>query len=240
MNELGDADLSAIGAVLSDPGRCRMLLALDDGRALPASRLADEAGVGAATASSHLRRLLDAGMVSVEPHGRHRYYRLAGPDVGRLIETLQPFAPRRPVRSLRQGTRAAQLRAARTCYDHLAGRLGVAVMTAMLDRRHLTGGNGRRGADDPLQGAGHEADYALTTTGRAFLDEFGVTLASRRRTIGYCVDWTEQRHHLGGSLGRGILDRLFELDWVRRAREHRALDVTPAGRDGLTGTFGIT
>ena len=239
MTELGDVDLSVVGAVLSDPGRCRMLLALDDGRALPASRLADEAGVGAATASSHLRRLLDAGMLTVEPHGRHRYYRLAGPDVGRLIETLQPFAPRRPVRSLRQGTRAARLRAARTCYDHLAGRLGVEMMTALLDRRYLTGGDGRRGPGDPPQGAGQDADYALTSTGRAFLDELGVVIAPARRTVGYCIDWTEQRHHLGGALGRGILDRLLELDWVRRAPEHRALEVTAAGQDGLASRFGI-
>jgi DNA-binding transcriptional ArsR family regulator len=239
VSELGEADLSVIGALLSDPSRCRMLLALDDGRALPASRLADEAGVGAATASSHLRRLLDAGMLTVEPHGRHRYYRLAGPEVGRLIETLQPFAPRRPVRSLREGTRAAQLRAARTCYDHLAGRLGVAMMTALLDRDHLTGGNGRRTGDDPPQGAGHDADYVLTRTGRAFLDEFGVVLAPGRRTVRYCVDWTEQRHHLGGALGRGVLDRLLELDWVRRASAHRALEVTNVGRDGLASTFGI-
>lgn len=239
MSELGDVDLSAVGAVLADPGRCRMLLALDDGRALPASRLADEAGVTASTASSHLRRLVDSGMLVVEPHGRYRYYRLAGPEVGRLIETLQPFAPRRPVRSLRQGTRAAQLRTARTCYDHLAGRLGVALMTSMLEHHHLTGGDGQRTSAEAPQGAGREVDYELSEAGRAFLDNFDVTLPPGRRTVRYCIDWTEQRHHLGGALGRGLLDRMVDLDWVRRAPAHRAVDLTPSGRDGLASTFGI-
>ncbi|MBO1754805.1 helix-turn-helix transcriptional regulator [Allobranchiibius sp. CTAmp26] len=239
MSELGDVDLSAVGAVLADPGRCRMLLALDDGRSLPASRLADEAGISPATASSHLRRLVDAGMLVVEPHGRYRYYRLAGPEVGRLIETLQPFAPRRPVRSLRQGTRAAQLRTARTCYDHLAGRLGVALMTSMVERDHLTGGDGQRTAVEAPQGAGREVDYELTDSGRAFLDDFDVTLAPRRRTVRYCIDWTEQQHHLGGALGRGLFDQMLALDWVRRAPAHRAVEVTRSGREGLAATFGI-
>ena len=239
VTELGDTDLSAIGAVLADPGRCKMLLALDDGRALPASRLADEAGVTPATASSHLRRLVDAGMLVVEPHGRYRYYRLAGPEVGRLIETLQPFAPRRPIRSLRQGTRAAKLRAARTCYDHLAGRLGVALMSSLIDRSFLTGGDGVRVPDDAPQGAGSEVEYELTDTGRGFVDDFGVCLPPRRRAVRYCIDWTEQQHHLGGALGRGLLDRMLELDWVRRASTHRAVEVTATGRAGLSAGFGV-
>jgi len=114
--------------LVADPGRCSILLALDDGRALPASRLASAAGVSAATASSHLRKLTPAGLHAVEAHGRNRYYRLAGPDGGHLIEVLQQLAPTHPVRSLRQGTCAHALRTARTCYDHLASRLGVALL----------------------------------------------------------------------------------------------------------------
>ncbi len=239
MGELGDADLAAVGSVLADAGRCRMLLALDDGRALPASRLAAEAGVSPSTASSHLRRLVDMKLLAVEAHGRFRYYRLAGPEVGRLIEHLQPFAPRQPVRSLRQGTRAAQLRTARTCYDHLAGRVGVAVMASLIDRGHLDGGDGVRATTDPPQGAGHDIDYHLTGEGREFLDEFGVVMPARRRTVRYCIDWTEQRHHLGGAVGKGLLDRMKELDWIRPSSVHRAVVVTPAGNDGLADTFGI-
>src|SRR4051794_2290662 len=139
----GDADIAAVASLLADPARCSVLLALDDGRALPASVLADEAGVSRPTASSHLAKLTAAGLLRVEAHGRHRYYRLAGPHVAELLENLVRLSPPRPVRSLREGTRAARLRAARTCYDHLAGQLGVAVMGSLLDRSALIGGDGR-------------------------------------------------------------------------------------------------
>src|SRR6201996_1669315 len=233
----GDSDIAAIGALVADRGRCRILLALGDGRALPASRLADEAGVSPATASSHLRKLTEAGLLAVETHGRHRYYRLAGPDVGRLIEALQQLAPAAPVRSLRQDTKARAIREARTCYDHLAGRLGVTLMQTMIERGYLAGGDGtydpERRPDD------HQADYTLTAAGRAFLDEFGVHVPPRRRLIRYCVDWSEQHHHLSGALGRGLLDRLTELSWIRRSAGSRAIKVTEGGRAGLDQTFGI-
>jgi DNA-binding transcriptional ArsR family regulator len=237
---LGDADLSVIGAVLSDAARCRMLLALDDGRALPASRLASEAGVTPATASSHLRKLLEAGLLDVEAYGRFRYYRLAGQHVGALIEALHRFSPRTPVRSLKQGTRAAALRDARTCYDHLAGRLGVGLMAAMLAKGHVDGGDGRfdPASGDPRAGYGHEVDYVLTRSGNQFLDQLGVVIPAGRGSVLYCVDWTEQRHHLSGPVGRGILFRLLDLDWVRRGSTSRAVHITAAGRDGFTETFG--
>jgi DNA-binding transcriptional ArsR family regulator len=239
----GDADLAAVGALLADPGRCRMLLALDDGRALPATRLAAEAGVRPATASAHLRKLTDAGLLAVETHGRHRYYRLGGPAVGRLIELLGQLAPRTPIRSLRQSTRAYALRNARTCYDHLAGRLGVALMGAMLERGHLTGGDGTFRPDqaqrDTRAGFGSDLDYTITDDGRRFLDDLGVPLLPRRRLVRYCVDWTEQRHHLAGALGRGIRDRLGELDWIRPAPASRAIQVTDRGRVGLVDAFGV-
>ena len=171
----GDADLAAVGALVADPRRCRMLLALDDGRALPASTLAAEAGVTPATASSHLHKLTAAGLLAIETHGRYRYYRLAGPTVARLIETLGTLSPAAPIRSLRQDTRAAALRRARTCYDHLAGRLGVALMAAFLHRGWMIGGDGTFHADtadhDRLSAPGHDLDYALTPCGRDFLDE---------------------------------------------------------------------
>ena len=233
----GDADISVVGALLSDPGRCRMLFALGDGRALPAGRLAREAGVSPATASAHLGKLLDAERVRVEAHGRHRYYRLAGPQVGRLLETMAQLAPAEPVRSLRQHTRAHAVREARTCYDHLAGRLGVALMRAMLDRRLLTGGDGRfdpdRAGADRLSARGRDVDYRLSEDGRRFLAELGVTLPPRRPVIRYCVDWSEQAHHLAGGLGAALLTRLLELDWVRRSPGSRAIQVTEAGRSGL-------
>jgi DNA-binding transcriptional ArsR family regulator len=239
----GDADIAAIGALVSDPARCRILLALDDGRALPASRLAAEAGVSAATASSHLRKLTAASLLEVEAHGRHRYYRLASPAVAHLIEALQQLAPAQPVRSLRQGTRANQLREARTCYDHLAGRLGVRVMATMIDRGQLTGGDGtfdpERAEHDKRTGYGHDVDYRLTAGGHAFLADFGAGLPPRRPVVRYCVDWSEQRHHLAGAVGRGLLNRLIELGWIRRSSGSRAVRVTDAGREGLRDVFDL-
>jgi DNA-binding transcriptional ArsR family regulator len=237
----GDADLAAIGTLLADPGRCRMLLAIADGRSLPASRLAAEAGVTAATASAHLRKLLDAGLLAVEPSGRHRYYRLAGPLVAQLLELLQGLAPRQEVRSLKQGTRARALRDARTCYDHLAGRLGVAVMTALIDTRCLVGGDGRyhpECADDPV-GSGHDVAYQLTPEGRQLARGFGVAESVLAAPVAYCVDWTEQRHHLRGKLGRAFLHRMEELDWLRRLPAQRAVHLTEDGRRGLHQLLGL-
>jgi biotin operon repressor len=218
-----------------------VLLALDDGRALPASVLADEAGISRSTASSHLGKLTEAGLLAVEARGRHRYYRLAGPAVAELIEALQRLAPVAPVRSLRQGTRARALREARTCYDHVAGRLGVALMAALIDKGHLTGGDGTYdpALTDARAGYGHEIDYRLSPSGTDFLAEFGVRVPPHRRLMRYCVDWSEQRHHLAGGLGRGLLDRLQELDWIRRTEASRALLITGSGRDGLRATFGV-
>jgi DNA-binding transcriptional ArsR family regulator len=236
--------MASIGALLADPGRCRVLLALDDGRALPAGRLAEEAGVAASTASNHLGKLVDAGLLTVQRQGRHRYYRIAGPEVGRMLEAVIQLAPPQPIRSLRQDTRAHALRQARTCYDHLAGRLGVAVMGALIERGALTGGDGTfdpdEAVDDRYSSYGHDVDYQLSDRGRAFLDDLGVEMPRGRPAIRYCVDWTEQRHHLSGALGRNLQRRLSELGWIRRSPSNRAVTLTEAGHAGLADTFGVT
>lgn len=235
----GDVDIAAVGSLLADSSRARLLMALDDGRALPAGRLAAEAGVTPATTSGHLAKLVDGGLLVVEVHGRHRYYRLASAAVGHLLEVLAQFAPARPVRSLRQHTRGSALREARTCYDHFAGRFGVALMTALLDHGFLVGGDGLREPGDGPVGYGTAVDYRLTPDGRAFLDHLGVTVPPRRALTRYCVDWSEQRHHLAGAVGRGLHDRLFELDWVRRTPGTRAVRVTADGRRGLRRALGV-
>jgi DNA-binding transcriptional ArsR family regulator len=240
----GDVDIAALASLLADPARCKVLLALDDGRALPASVLADEAGISRPTASSHLGKLTDAGLLAVDTHGRHRYYRLAGPEVGELLEQLGRLAPSRPVRSLREGTRAARLRSARTCYDHVAGRLGVQVMGSLIYRNVLVGGDGRydpdRDSRDALSSPGHDVSYELTGTGRDFLQNVGIELPTGRRPlVRYCVDWTEQRHHLSGGLGRAVFDRFLGGGWVKRVPRGRALTVTDEGRAALADFFGI-
>ena len=243
----GDADISVPAALLGDPARARLLLALADGRALPASVLADEAGVAASTASEHLAKLRAGGMLTVEAHGRHRYYRIADARVVRVLEALAEIAPQAPVRSLREGTRAHALRQSRLCYDHLAGRLGVALMNALIDGGALSGGDGtyhrETASADHLSAPGHDVDYQLTGHGSTRLADFGVDLGAlgsqRRPLIRYCLDWTEQAHHLAGALGAAVTSRLFELDWVRRAPANRAVRLTDAGRTGLASTFGV-
>jgi DNA-binding transcriptional ArsR family regulator len=243
----GDADIARIGALVADPARARMLMALGDGRALAASVLADEAGVAASTASAHLAKLVDGGLLTVTQHGRHRYFALSRPQVGALLETLAGLAPPTPIRSLRQDTSAHAVRTGRTCYDHLAGRLGTGLMEALLERGLLTGGDGtfkpQAAGKDRLSAPGSDHDYRLTERGHHELSAFGLDfdeLAARPRPlIRYCVDWSEQRHHLAGALGAALAARMLDLGWVSRARRGRAVHVTPAGSRGLARTFGL-
>jgi DNA-binding transcriptional ArsR family regulator len=243
----GDADLAALGSVLGERARARMLLALGDGRALPARVLASEAGVASSTASAHLAKLVDAGLLSVTTQGRHRYYRLAGPQVAELIEILARVAPAAPVKSLREGTRAQALRAARTCYDHLAGRLGVELMQALIGEGSITGGDGRHHIDgngnDRLSAPGRDVDYRLTPSGADRLTRLGVDLpgevADDGLTVRYCIDWTEQAHHLSGPVGRALTKRLIDLKWLKRADRTRAVHVTKLGERELRNEFGV-
>ena len=225
----GDADIAKVGALVADPARARILLALGDGRALPATVLADEAGVSPSTSSAHLSKLVAGGLLHVRRDGRHKYFRVAGPDVGELIEVLARLSPGSSVRSLRQGTRAEAIRHARTCYDHLAGVLGTSLMDALLERELL--------APDP------NADFRLTERGAAELAAFGIELAPlrarRRQLLRGCVDWSERRHHLAGGLGAAIARRMFELGWIERSRGTRAVRVTESGARGLRETFGV-
>jgi DNA-binding transcriptional ArsR family regulator len=243
----GDTNLAALGAVIAEPARARILLALGDGRALPASVLAAEASVAPSTASAHLARLLESGLVTVRPQGRHRYYALAGPDVGELIETLARLAPVAPVRSLREGTRAHALRRARTCYDHLAGRLGVALFRALIDEGLVVGGSGRHVLDeacrDRLSGPGRDLNYRLTPAGHDRLSKLGAALPAAdgmgEVPLRYCVDWTEQAHHLSGAVGRVLTSRMFELHWLERVPRTRGVRLTGDGARGLREHFAL-
>jgi DNA-binding transcriptional ArsR family regulator len=240
----GDADIARTSALFGDPSRARVLMALADGRALPAGMLAGEAGVSASTISEHLRRLLDGRLVVAERQGRTRYYRLAGPQVADALEAIARLAPAEPIRSLRQGTHAHALRRARTCYNHLAGRLGVALMAALLRDGVLTGGDGlhRPGTGaDRLSAPGRDVAYRLTTHGATVLEGLGVdreALRGRRGLVRYCMDWSEQRHHLAGPLGTALTDRLFDLGWLRRTDRRRVVVLSDAGRAGL-GRLGV-
>jgi DNA-binding transcriptional ArsR family regulator len=243
----GDVDLARTAALIGDPGRARVLRALADGRELAASMLAQEAGVAPSTASVHLSKLVDGGLVVAETRGRHRYFRLAGPEVARALEALARIAPPAPIRSLREGTKAQAVRSARTCYDHLAGRLGVAIMSALIADGVLTGGDGRhrraRARGDRPSAPGRDLDYRLTDDGADKLRDLGVdvdhALSGPRAPIRYCVDWSEQDHHLSGALGAALAARIFELRWVARLPRTRAVRLTDEGRAGLATVLGV-
>ena len=241
----GDADIARTAALFADPARVRVLLALADGRALAASVLAGEARLSAQGVSAHLAKLREAGLVVAEKSGRHRFYRLAGPDTAELLETLARFSPPQPVTSLREGTRAEALRTARTCYDHLAGRLGVAVTSALLARGALAGAaDTRRRPGDRISAPLREHPYTLGPAAASVFGSLGVDLdacaAGRRPLLKFCLDWSEQRHHLAGALGAAVATRFTEAGWVKpRAQAHRALRLTPAGARALETHLGV-
>ena len=225
------ADIAPVAALMADPARAAMLGALLGGTPLSAGELSHLAGVSPATASAHLARLLDGGLVAVTRQGRHRYYRLAGHEVATVIEALAQISPVRPVRSLRQSQEAAALAQARTCYDHLAGQAGVELLDALL-RAGVLNGNG----------SGADVAYEVTAEGAERLAGFGVDVVqvrrSRRRFAGACLDWTQRRPHLNGALGAAVTGRLLELGWIERGPSRRAVKITGPGQDGLAATFG--
>jgi len=229
-----DANVAVPAALIADPARAAILMALMDGRAHPASTLAYAANLSPQAASNHLAKLLDGGMVLVEAEGRHRYYRLARPEIAAALEALQALAPRVRAIDEPRSPEARRLRAARTCYDHLAGRLGVAIAQAMEARGLLSAP-----ANEP---AGKL--YGLTEAGARWFEEFGVDLPAamprHRPPARRCLDWTERRHHLAGPLGAALLKRLLALGWVIRNPGNRAVTVTPAGAEGLRRSLGIT
>ncbi len=222
--------LAGFAALLADDTRASFCCALLDGRAWTAGELARHAGVAASTASEHLSRLIAGGLLSERRQGRHRYVELADARVAELLEDLlSQLAPLgEPPRTLRAVHAAAALAGARTCYDHLAGRLGVAVTDAMTERRLLD----QRGG------------IALTSAGAAWLEEelaidVAALRAGRRPLVRACVDWTERRPHLAGAAGAQLCTRFCERGWIRRLGTSRAMVVTPAGRTALRDLLAI-
>jgi DNA-binding transcriptional ArsR family regulator len=186
--------------------------------------LAAEAGVAASTASHHLAQLVHGGLISVVPRGRYRYYALAGQDVADLLEAVARVAPAQPVRSLREGTRAHALRYARHCYDHLAGRLGVALADALERQRFV---------------AVTDAVYTVTELGAERLGGLGFEL-SAGEVARTCRDWTEQRSHIAGALGRELLTGFVERRWLEPMAKTRGLQLTAAGRTALRGQLHVS
>lgn len=224
-----EPDLAVVAQLIGEPARAAMLLALLSGQALPAGELAAQAGVSPQTASAHLARLVEGRLVRATSSGRHRYYRLSSDEVGAVLETLMTIAPARPVRSLRQSEEARALRWARTCYDHLAGRLGVQLTERLLALEYLV-------PDD--------ACYRVTAKGAAWLADWDIDLdglrRGRRMLARPCLDWSERHDHLAGALGAAVATQLFTRGWLVRRPGSRAVRLTSEGQIGLQREVGLT
>jgi DNA-binding transcriptional ArsR family regulator len=228
------ARFAEVATLAGDLARAAMLHALMDGRALTVSELARVAGITPQTASGHLGRMAAAGLVQIEKQGRHRYHRLASPAVAQMVESIMQvasgLAATRPVPVT--GPRDAALRAARTCYDHLAGRLGVALADALVAGRHV----------ELTQDAGMVTDAGIDLFGRIGIDVAALSAGrgGRPRVLCRpCLDWSERRLHLAGSVGTALCARSFEEDWIRRIQGTRAVAVTPKGERFFREVIGV-
>ncbi|MCL8012304.1 helix-turn-helix transcriptional regulator [Streptomyces sp. AS02] len=220
--------LARLAGLIADETRAACLLALLDGRAWTAGELARHAGVAASTLSEHLGKLVAGGLLAEERQGRHRYVRLAGPRVAQLVEDLAaqvtPATDRRP-RNLRESSAGSAMARGRTCYDHLAGRLGIAVTDAMTARGLLR----------------QDTGFALTDAGLGWFDTAGIRLdrTGRRPLARACLDWTERRPHLAGVAGAALCRHALDAEWCVRIGSERAVKVTPSGERALGELLGM-
>ena len=221
-------DIALVASLVGDPARTNMLTALMSGRALTATELAQEAGVTPQTASSHIAKLQDGGLVATEKQGRHRYHRLTGPDVAVVLEGLMGLAARVGHLRTRTGPKDPALRRARVCYDHLAGDLGVQMFDSLVRQRLVR--------DD--QGL-----VSLSPRGERFVEAFGIDLASigrtRRPLCKTCLDWSARRSHLAGALGSAMLARMYELKWASGEAGSRIVTFTRNGERQFQALFGV-
>jgi DNA-binding transcriptional ArsR family regulator len=223
-------DIAMVASLVGDPARSNMLTALMTGRALTASELAQEAGITPQTASSHLAKLEAGGLIVPEKQGRHRYYRLTGPDVAGVLEGLAGLAARAGHMRVRTGPKDPALRRARICYDHLAGDLGVQMLDSMKKQRLI------RESKQAIE---------LTSEGKRFMAtalqiDADMLAHPRRPVCKACLDWSERRHHLAGTLGAAMMSRFTELKWAARdsARGSRVVNFSRNGEKRFAALFG--
>ena len=222
-------NVAEIAALVGDPARINILAALMHGRALTSTELSYVARVAPQTTSGHLAKLTRADLLAMEKQGRHRYYRLASPLVGQMLESIMAVAgAQNSLRPVRPSRLDEAMRTARTCYDHLAGRLGVALADILIERGHVA--------------FVHDGGE-VNKTGFTFLSNLGVGLeeykTSRRVFCRPCLDWSERRIHIAGSVGARLCERLLALGWIRQLESTRAVDITAQGRKGFAERFGI-
>ena len=220
-------DIARIAALIGDPARANILTALMSGKALTATELAREAGVTPQTASAHLAKLEDGGLLDIAKQGRHKYIRLANDDVAHTLEALMGLAAKSGHLRNRTGPKDPALRAARVCYNHLAGDMGVHMFDSLISQGLIKG----------------EDDIKLTAKGTRFATGFGIDLApltaAKSALCRPCLDWSERRTHLAGSLGRAILSAMEEKGWARRSPDSRAIFFTAKGKTAFAETFPV-
>jgi len=221
-------NMAEIGSLLGETSRATMLASMMDGRFHTASELAYMAAIKPQTASFHLAKLVEGKLVRVEKQGRHRYFQLAGEEIAQLLESFLAISPPPEVRSLKQSSQMKLLQDARTCYDHLAGKLGVQLTESLLNAGFLK-----------LE----VKQFLITAEGAQFFMDFGLDLDDlkrKRRSFSHaCLDWSERRYHLAGALGEGMLTHFLSLGWVTRVPSIRAIKVTEKGRAGFKEVFKI-
>ncbi|MGK9268275.1 winged helix-turn-helix domain-containing protein [Bacillus inaquosorum] len=212
-------NIAKISSLLSDPSRSSILLSLMDGRIHPAGELAYLANIKPQTASFHLNKLLEAKLISVEKHGRHRYYRLSNSEAASVIEQLLSIAPKEKVTSLKDSKEKSDLHFARTCYDHLAGYVGVQITNSLVEQGMLKK---------------VDLNFEVTSKGSLFFSNFGINEEQqrnkRRAFARCCLDWSERQHHLAGALGNALLVRMLEEKWIVRMPKTRAIKITQSGK----------
>lgn len=221
--------MASIGALVGAPARANILSALFDGRALTATELAYIAGVSPQTTSSHLAKLVDARLLVAETHGRHRYYRLAGPEIAEALEPLALIVAHRPVPSRGRSRELEALHDARMCYDHLAGRLGVAITDSLIRQKQIEA---------------VDRDFRVTRRGVRLFQELGIDLdrvkAERRVFARQCLDWSERRPHMAGAAAAALAAAFLERGWITRARKGRQVFVSDSGRSAFAQFFPLT
>ncbi|HTW51327.1 MAG TPA: winged helix-turn-helix domain-containing protein [Stellaceae bacterium] len=221
--------IAEIAALAGDPARANILTALLDGRAMTATELAYAARVTPQTTSAHLGKLTEAGLITATPQGRHRYFRLASPKVAQMLESIVAVAGDNRPRFRPMSRQAAELRDARMCYDHVAGLLGVRIADAMVKRGYLM-----------LEDDGGR----ITDAGARYMRELGIDIRvagkGRRHLCRACLDWTERRPHIGGAIGAALAERWLALGWIKRAKDSRAVSVTPEGERGFGESLGMS
>jgi DNA-binding transcriptional ArsR family regulator len=234
MHYIGGIKMSAnpnvakVAALVSETSRAAILTVLLDGRLHPANELAYMAQIKPQTASFHLSKMVDSTIITVEKQGRHRYYGIRNPEIAQILETLLSIAPPIEIKSLKQASEDKAMRSARTCYDHLAGNLGVQLTDSLI----------KAGIIYEEKNA-----FVVTDKGEEFFKTFRIDLEvvkKKRRSFAHkCLDWSERRYHLAGSLGTALLERLFDLKWVQRIPDTRAIKITSEGKKGLKNIFSI-